>query len=156
MSQPFLFEFNDGHARVSLAVNTLTEGGYALILPEKAPQRRTKRAGSLSVNNSYGSNACKASVVNILIHEQQHIKQGDIGYAYFIMTLQTVYWFNPLLTRLLKHQRQQIELITDYNVLNCTEQDTAYTTAMVDVLAHNTTDVTGHPMLCMTDSVKNT
>ena len=104
---------------------------------------------------SYVETMDKTTVANILIHEQQHIKQGDVEYAYFIMAVQTVYWFNPLLTRLLKHQRQQIELITDYNVLNRTQQDTAYTTAMVDVLAHNATGVTGHPMLCMTDSVKN-
>ena len=97
----------------------------------------------------------KETVSNILIHEQQHIKRGDVEFSYFMMAVPVVYWFNPFISKLMEHQRQEIELVTDYIVLNKTNQDKEYTRAMIDVLAFNTAGIKSNHLLCMTDSARN-
>ncbi len=90
----------------------------------------------------------------ILIHELAHIKRLDMFVNYLLIGLNGVYWFNPLVWLMFRLIRQDLELASDFLVINAIGQNSqkAYSRSLISVLersSHNKTPIA--PRLCMVD-----
>lgn len=59
----------------------------------------------------------------ILRHEIFHIKNKDLEYKFFLILINSIYWFNPIIYYFTDKAGQIIELNCDYNILNSQNMD---------------------------------
>ncbi|WP_409968420.1 M56 family metallopeptidase [Bengtsoniella intestinalis] len=94
----------------------------------------------------------------ILLHELSHLKHHDLWKNTALLTLQVVYWFNPLIWVLFRFIRQDMELLNDSRVLKTLdkEEETPYAMSLIEVLGHANKLPLAPQMLCMVDNKENT
>lgn len=73
--------------------------------------------------DGHAATACETE--HILLHELAHIKRGDLLVHGLYMTLQIVYWFNPLLWAIRRTLQNLRELCCDATVARLLKDDTA-------------------------------
>jgi len=75
------------------------------------------------------------------MHELSHYKRGDVLANYFLLFLQCIHWFNPVIWFLFKKIRQDIELATDELTMLHIQPDEhkSYGMALINTLCLHTT-----------------
>jgi beta-lactamase regulating signal transducer with metallopeptidase domain len=93
------------------------------------------------------------SVEYILLHELSHYKRLDMVVNHFLLLLQAVYWFNPLIWRMFGFLRQDMELANDACVINRigSEHEKDYLRSLVEVLSRCSRVSFAPKLLCMVD-----
>ncbi len=106
----------------------------------------------------YVSEMSEDSQKYILLHELSHLKHWDLWKNTLLLTLQIVYWFNPLVWLLFRFMRQDMELLNDQRVLKTLEksEETPYAMSLIQVLGHSKKLPLAPQMLCMVDNKGNT
>jgi len=105
----------------------------------------------------YSADMSDENLEYIILHELSHLKRGDSFVNALLLTLQTVYWFNPLTWALFEFIREDMEVANDSAVLKSMEKDEqkAYSLSLVEVLAKYSNPKIMPKLLCMVDSEKN-
>ncbi len=85
---------------------------------------------------SYAEELSDESLKYILLHELSHHRRFDMLLHDFLLLLQTVYWFNPLVWLMFRYIRQDMELANDASVMRRigNENGKAYSRSLVEVL----------------------
>ena len=105
----------------------------------------------------YSEDMSDENLEYIILHELSHLKRGDGFVNALLLTLQTIYWFNPLTWVLFKFIREDMEVANDSAVLKSMkkEEQKAYSLSLVEVLAKYSNPKIMPKLLCMVDSEKN-
>lgn len=93
----------------------------------------------------------------VILHELSHLKRLDGILNTLLLTLQTVYWFNPLTWLLFKFIREDMELANDASVLKnmSIAEQKEYCLSLIEVLAQYGKPSLAPRLLCMVDNKQN-
>ena len=93
----------------------------------------------------------------VLLHELAHFERGDVWVNLFSRIQQGLFWFHPLLNRLVTNLRCESELACDDRVLRSGFSQTEYAEALLSVASNSTVD--RFAVVCsvtMSDTVSDT
>ncbi len=80
----------------------------------------------LLLPDGYLDHLSRKQAEHILLHEFCHLKRGDILVHWLCVSLQIVYWFNPLLIWTRRQMRNICEICCDLSVANVLREKTVY------------------------------
>ncbi len=97
------------------------------------------------------------SVSYIILHELAHLKKYDIHVNFLMIALRGVYWFNPLILKMFKYMREDMEVYNDSYVAKYLEKDDSkdYARSLVEVLGRSNKISFMPKLICMVDDKNN-
>ncbi len=97
------------------------------------------------------------TIKNVFMHELSHYKRKDMITNYFLLIITAIHWFNPIIYRVFKKIRQEMELATDEIALNRMNKDEKkrYGLTLINLLQTYNSQKVATKMLYITDDNKN-
>jgi beta-lactamase regulating signal transducer with metallopeptidase domain len=102
---------------------------------------------SLLLPEGYLEKLSDEQATHVLLHELCHLRRGDLLLHWFSLTLQVVYWFNPLLLWTRRQMRHVCEICCDLSVANILREKTpAYRNTILDSARELLTENVNSPL----------